>query len=313
MPKVSVIIPTYNCAHYLEQAIESAMNQTYRDLEIIVLDDGSTDNTSEVVRKYGTDIRYIRQANAGLPAARNRAIESSSGEFLAFLDSDDWWEPSKLAEQVPILEGDPELGLIYTDLRVVHDDGEIIPSFLASRPLATSGYVFDRLLQSGFILPSTVLMRRTCLDQVGMFDESMRSHEDIELWLRVCQKWKVALVSQPLTHRRQGAANMTSNDNLKTEYSVKLFEKALRLPNLTIEQRNTMTEKLAGAYFMRGWFHFSNGHMRECRKSLRQSLGGRKSNPKVWVWYAVSYLPPTVIDLVGNGKKTLRRALKRKS
>ena len=311
MPKVSVIIPTYNCAHYLEQAIESAMNQTYRDLEIIVLDDGSTDNTSEVVRKYGTNIRYIRQANAGLPAARNRAIESSSGEFLAFLDSDDWWELSKLAKQVPLLEDDPQVGLVYTDLRVVHDDGEIIPSFLASRPLATSGYVFDRLLQSGFILPSTVLMRRVCLDQVGMFDESMRSHEDIELWLRICQKWKVALINEPLTHRRQGDANMTSNDNLKTEYSVKLFEKALRLPNLTNEQRTLMTEKLAGAYFSRGWFHFSNGRMTECRKSFRQSLSGRKSNPKVWVCYGVSFLPHPLIDFIGNGKRTLRRALKR--
>jgi glycosyltransferase involved in cell wall biosynthesis len=311
MPKVSVIIPTYNCAHYLEQAIESAMNQTYRDVEIIVLDDGSTDNTSEVVRKYGNNIRYIRQANAGLPAARNRAIESSAGEFLAFLDSDDWWELSKLAKQVPLLEDDPQVGLVYTDLRVVHDDGEIIPSFLASRPLATSGYVFDRLLESGFILPSTVLLRRSCLDQVGMFDESMRSHEDIELWLRVCQSWKVALINEPLTHRRQGDANMTSNDNLKTEYSVKLFEKALRLPSLTTEQRTLMTKKLAGAYFARGWYHFSNGRMTECRKSFRQSFGGRKSNPKAWVWYGVSFLPHPLIDFIGNGKRTLRRALKR--
>ena len=174
-------------------------------------------------RNTATNIRYIRQANAGLPAARNRAIEAASGEYIAMLDSDDWWELFKLAEQVPLLDADPQLGLVYTDLRVVYDDGEIIPSFLASRPLATSGYVFDRLLQSGFILPSTVLLRRSCLDEVGMFDESMRSHEDIELWLRVCQKWKVALVNKPLTHRRQGSANMTSNDNLRTEYSVKLL------------------------------------------------------------------------------------------
>jgi glycosyltransferase involved in cell wall biosynthesis len=313
MPKVSVIIPTYNCGHYLEQAIESAMDQTYRDLEIIVLDDGSTDNTSEVVQKYGTKIRYIRQTNAGLPAARNRAIEASSGEFIALLDSDDWWEPSKLAEQVPLLEQDPEVALVYTDLRVIYDDGEILPSFLASRPLATSGYVFDLLLKSGFILPSTVLLRRTCLEEVGMFDESMRSHEDIELWLRICQRWKVALVDEPLTHRRQGATNMTSNDNLRTEYSVKLYEKALRLPNLTTEQKDTMNEKLAGAYFMRGWFYYSNGRMQECRRSLRQSLRGSKSNPKVWVCYAASLMPPTVVDFVGSGKKRLERALNRQS
>lgn len=286
------------------------MNQTYRDLEIVVLDDGSTDDTSQVVRQYGTNIRYIRQENGGLPAARNRAIEASSGEFLALLDSDDWWEPSKLAEQVPILEQDPQLGLIYSDLRVVYDDGAILPSFLASRPLATSGYVFDRLLQSGFILPSTVLLRRTCLEQVGMFDESMRSHEDIDLWLRICQKWKVALVPEPLTHRRQGAANMTSNDNLRTEYGVKLFEKALRLPDITTAQRNTIVEKLAEVYFHRGYFYFSKDQMKECRQNLRLSLNCKRLNPKAWTCYLGSFLPPPVVDFVGDSKKMLRRALK---
>ncbi len=254
MPKVSVVIPTYNCAHYLEQAIESVMNQTYRDLEIIVLDDGSTDDTSQVVRKYEGSINYIRQENRGLPAARNSAIKASSGEFIALLDADDWWEPAKLAEQVPILDKDPELCLVYSDLEVVYDDGSITPSFLASRPIAASGYVFDQLLQSSFILPSTVLLRRSCLEQVGMFDESMSSHEDIDLWLRLCQRWNVALVRKPLTHRRQGTANMSSNESLRTEYGIKLLVKALSLPEISKSQRATLVQQLGKAYFSRGYF-----------------------------------------------------------
>jgi glycosyltransferase involved in cell wall biosynthesis len=308
MPKVSVIIPTYNCAHYLEQAIESAIDQTYRDIEIIVLDDGSTDNTSEVVRRYGTAIRYIRQKNSGVTAARNHAIKASSGEFLAMLDADDWWETTKLAEQVPILDSDPQLALVYSDLRVEYDDGTTTPSFLSSRPLATSGYVFDRLLESCFILPSTVLLRRSCLEE-EMFDESMRSHEDLDLWLRICRKWKVALVPKQLTHRRQGASNLTSNDDLRTEYGIKLFEKALSLPDITPDQRNIMIQKLGDAYFERGYFFFTNDRMQECRRCLEQSMHCRKFHPKVWVCYITSFLPVTAIKI----KRRLRKSLKRQN
>ena len=306
MPKVSVIIPTYNCAHYLGQAIESVIGQTFRDFDIIVLDDGSMDNTSEVAGKYGSAIRYIRQANGGLPAARNRAIEASTGEFVALLDSDDWWEPTKLAEQVPLLEDDPDAGLSYTDLRVVYDDGTVLPSFLLSRPLATSGYVFDRLLLSGFILPSTVLMRRTCFEQSGMFDESMRSHEDIDLWLRICRKWKAVLVPKALTHRRQGLSNMTANHDLRTRYDIRLFEKALALPGLSTGQRATINQRLGEAYFSRGQFLFANARMDECRAALRQGLQYKRPNLKALGYYAGSFLPLTWIDHLRSSKRSLR-------
>ena len=306
MPKVSVIIPTYNCAHYLEQAIESAMNQTYRDLEIIVLDDGSTDDTTQVVRKYEASIRYIRQDNRGLPAARNHAIESSSGELIALLDADDWWEPTKLAEQVSILVEDPELCLVYSDLEVVFDDGSIIPSFLSSRPLAASGYVFDQLLQSGFIIPSTVLLRRIYLEQAGMFDESMRSHEDIDLWLRMCQRWRVAFVRKPLTHRRQGSANMTSNASLRTEYGIKVLLKTLSMPNITTTQRLTIVRQLGRVYFSRGYYYFTQGEMGKCREALRQSLHCSAWNPKAWTYYTASFFPRTLIGFIRRSKRILR-------
>ncbi|MGA8940373.1 MAG: glycosyltransferase [Acidobacteriaceae bacterium] len=303
MPKVSVIIPTYNCAHYLEQAIESVMNQTYRDLEIIVMDDGSTDNTAQVVRKYETKIRYLHQENCGLPAARNHAIMASSGDLIALLDADDWWEPAKLAEQVPLLREDPELCLTYSDLEVVFDDGSINPSFLSTRPLASSGYVFDQLLSSSFILPSTVLLRRSSLEQVGMFDESMRSHEDIDLWLRMCQRWKVALVRKPLTHRRQGSANMTSDGNLRTEYGIRLWVKSLSLPNLTVDQHLAMVKQLEKSYFARGYFHFTKGEMQACRDSMRQSMHYRAWNRNAWMYYAASFLPAPLIAWIRKGKK----------
>ena len=225
---------------------------------------------------------------------------------MALLDADDWWEPTKLAEQVPLLEADPEAGLAYTDLRVVYDDGTVIPSFLSSRPLAASGYVFDRLLLSGFILPSTVLMRRTCFEQAGRFDESMRSHEDVDLWLRICQKWKVVLVPDALTHRRQGAANMTSDSDLRTRYGVIFFEKALKLPDLTAGQRDSIVRRLAEAYFLRGSFLFANGKMKECRQALRLSLQSKGSSLRTWAYYAGSFLPAALIDYLRNGKRSAR-------
>jgi glycosyltransferase involved in cell wall biosynthesis len=304
MPKVSVIIPTYNCARYVAQAVESALGQTYSDLEVIVLDDGSTDNTPAVMRQYEGKVRYIRQENRGLPAARNRAIKASSGEYIALLDADDWWEPNKLSEQVPVLDGDPDLCLIYSDLEVIHDNGDVIKSFLSSRPLATEGYVFDQLFHSGFILPSTVLLRRTHFEEAGMFDESMRSHEDMDLWVRMCQRWKVGLIRKSLTHRRQGAANMTSNESLRSEYNVKFFEKALSLPELTDAQRHTIIKRLGNMHFVQGYHYFSNGRMPQCRNSLLQSVRCGVWSPRAIAYFAASFLPQSLIGFLRTPKRS---------
>jgi glycosyltransferase involved in cell wall biosynthesis len=290
----------------LGQAIESALAQTYRDLEVIVLDDGSSDSTRQVAAKYGSSIHYIWQENRGLAAARNCAIEASSGEYIALLDADDWWEPNKLEEQLPKLDGDPQVGLVYSDLRVVYDDGTIVPSFLFSRPLAAEGYVFDRLIKSGFILPSTVLLRRTCLDEVGMFNEAMRSHEDIELWFRICQKWKVAVIRKPLVHRRQGSQNMTSDPRLRAEYIVELFERALTLPRLTPQQHREMIRRLGESYLERGYFYFTKGRMHECRKSMIQSLRCNCWNRRVWRCYALSLLPERTVNFMKNCREYMR-------
>jgi hypothetical protein len=147
-------------------------------------------------------------------------------------------------------------------------------------------------------------MRRTCFEQAGMFDESMRSHEDVDLWLRICQKRKVVLVPKPLTHRRQGLANMTSDSDLRTRYGVIFFEKALKLPDLTEAQRDTIVQRLADAYFLRGSYLFAKGKMEECRKALRLSLQSKGSSLKAWAYYAGSFLPATLIDHLRNGKRS---------
>ena len=330
MPRVSVVIPTYNCAHYLAQAIESVLNQTFRDLEIFVVDDGSKDNTADIAAAYGAHITYLRQENRGLPAARNRAIRASTSELIALLDADDWWEPTKLEKQIALLDQtrdqtrhqtraqtrdqtraqiddqidaqknaqtDPStpVALVYTDLRVLYDDGAVIPSFLQSRPLAADGHVFANLIQSGFILPSTVLLRRACLEQTGLFDETMRSHEDIDLWLRICHRYSVASVREPLVNRRQGAGNMTANSSLRAEYGVKTYTNALTIPNLTTAERLALDVRLRAAHFESAYHFFSVGDGPSCRRHLALSrTGGRWSMPARRL-YLLSLLPPGVL------------------
>src|SRR4030042_1812239 len=169
-PKVSVIIPTYNRAHFILEAIQSVLAQTYADYEIIVVDDGSTDNTKDVLRTYGDKLKYFYQNNRGPAAARNLAISKSEGEYIAFLDSDDVWMPNRLEVQVPVLDDNPDLAFICSDARVVDSRGREINIW---RKAKNNNKTFESLREENFISTLTVLMRRACFNAVGGFDETL--------------------------------------------------------------------------------------------------------------------------------------------
>jgi len=291
MPKVSVVIPSYNCARYLPAAVDSVRAQSYPDTEIIVVDDGSTDETPAIAERYGRQIVYIRTANRGAAAARNRGIRASNGEYLAFLDADDWWEPTKLAEQVPELEKDETVGLVYTDMRVHYDDGTTLDSLLSTKPLAGCGYIFDQLMQSQFVFPSTTLLRMSCVRKVGPFDESMRSLEDCDFLLRLCYRWKVALVRKPLVHRRERAGNLSSNEGLHTRYIITFHEKALQLPSLNASRFRHFQHRLARAHLRRACYCFRQQQIAECRRNLQSSLKYDWKNLGALRFLLASYLP----------------------
>lgn len=300
MAKVAVVIPTYNCARYLPSTIESVLAQTYRDLEIIVVDDGSTDDTESELHRYAPNLRYLKCAHKGAAAARNHGINASDCDYIALLDADDWWEPEKIEAQVAELERDGKVGLVYSDMCVHYDDGMTIPSFLQSRPHATGGYVFDKLIQSQFIFPSTVLIRRSCLQQVGLFDESMLSLEDCEFFLRLCYTSKVALVRKSLVHRRQRFGNMTSNEDFGTHYSIRFHEKALDLPDLSPVRVRELRQKLSVAYFKRGAYCLNDQRRTECRQNLLLSLKHNCCNRRALQCLAGSYLPSKLLGLIRN-------------
>ncbi len=199
-PRVSVIIPTYNYGIYISEAIQSVLNQSFTDFELIVVDDGSTDHTAEVVRAF-TDprIKYIFQKNAGLPAARNAGIKGSFGELLAFLDADDRYHPEKLQSHVSFLDKHPEVGITYNSRILIDSSGK--PLLLEKAPCAVT---LSDLVCSYPLGPSDMVIRRELAFKIGLFDESfILNSEDLNFNLRlILEGYKFAGLAQPLNYRR---------------------------------------------------------------------------------------------------------------
>lgn len=195
MSKVSVIIPTFNSAHLVGQAIKSVLEQTYSDFELIVVDDGSKDKTGEVLASFGDRIRVITQENKGVAVARNVGIENATGEYIAFLDADDVWLPSKLDLQVKLLQQNPEVSIIYGDAYMADENGQIFNSIIARH----RGRILATLLQKNVVgNPSLVILRKACFSEVGLFDPQFKTLEDWDMWLRLATRFQFGFVPQPL-------------------------------------------------------------------------------------------------------------------
>jgi len=193
---VSVIIPTYNSDKYLSDSIESALAQTYPHVEIIVIDDGSTDNTKKVVEPYLGIITYLYKENAGPASARNLGIAKSHGEYIAFLDADDYWLPEKLKIQIDFFQSNPQYGMIHANNLILETEREPYPAFIGESP--PTGWVFKNLFLSNHINNLTVILKRECLDKVKGFDESKEliGIEDYELWLRISLFYEIGFLDK---------------------------------------------------------------------------------------------------------------------
>jgi glycosyltransferase involved in cell wall biosynthesis len=302
---VSVIIPTYNSAAFLREAIQSVLSQTYVDFEVVVVDDGSTDNTESEVHSFGDRVCYVKQQNQGAGAARNHGINRSRGKYVAFLDADDLWLPGKLCEQIPLLDRDPELGLVYSDWSVVSEQGETEPSYLRGQP-AAGGYVFDELVQCGFILTSGTIVRRSCLDDVGFFDETLSIAQDYDLWLRICYRWKIALVNKPLVIKRNRDGNLSSNLIKTAVERIVLFEKALKdYSDMTPRSRRLVRRQVALNYWDVGYHHFERMFFKEARKNFMYSLRYDWRSGRAYAHLAVSCLPASVVGIVRAAKRAI--------
>jgi glycosyltransferase involved in cell wall biosynthesis len=198
MPKVSVITAAYNHVGFVRQSVESVLNQTYKDFEHIVVDDGSTDGTAEVLQSFGSQIKYIRQRNCGTHAAINRGIRESAGGYIAIVDSDDAWLPQKLERQMSAIDRNPTAGMVYSRAYFIDQAGEVRNNEPAGRDVGDLDCAYEHILRDNCIPVVTAVIRRECLDDVGFFDERLKALSDWEFWLRLALKWKIVFVPEVL-------------------------------------------------------------------------------------------------------------------
>lgn len=290
-PRVSVVIPTYNNARFVAEAVESVLQQTYRDYEIVVIDDGSTDTTRDVLAPFQDRIHYLHQENAGAGAARNRGIEESRGELIAFLDSDDLWYKTKLEKSVAAFDRDREAGLVYN--RYLQRD---LDSGRERR-----GHVFGRSgrVAAEYILffrgvhTSSVVIRRECFEKCGRFDPSLQLSQDVDLWLRIMEDYPIREIPEVLhEYRSHGAGLVARMRDVWQEESLRLLDKAFeRRPDLYQPLRSRIYSKAFCKYGLRAYNRLD---FRQARQYFSRSL--RLKVSKTALFYLLkTYLPAGIV------------------
>lgn len=241
-PLVSVIIPTHNRLAFLKDAVTSVGAQSFRSVELIIVDDGSTDGTADWLKSgVSDDLRVIHQSNQGVSSARNTGIKASTGELIAFLDSDDTWLPEKLALQVRFFQTHPAAQICQTGEIWIRNGVRVNPG---KRHRKESGMIFERSLALCLVSPSAVMMRRSLLDEVGLFDESLPACEDYDLWLRILWKYPVELLDPPLVVKRGGHADQLSRMPELDKFRIRSISKILDCGCLSACQREAAISML---------------------------------------------------------------------
>lgn len=309
LPEVSVIVPTYNRADLIRDSIDSVLNQTFQDFEIVVIDDGSTDNTKNIVEEYSDSrIKYFYQKNAGLNAARNSGIRESCGKYIAYIDSDDIWEPTKLEKQVRVLEKFPDVGLVYCGSSLIDENG----SPAGKRPLISHrGYVFEKIIKYNFLYNgSIVLFRRDCLEKVGLFDEQTVRMTDWEFYLRFAIYYKFYGIPEYLIKYRVHNKTMTNDFKLFEKSSFQIIDKTFAIKDISKKQLNLHKTAYAMRYRYLGRRYFDNNLFKESREYFKKALKYDFSilfTTDTAILYIMSYLSCSFIENLRNTKKRLSK------
>lgn len=234
IPHVSVIIPTYNRAGFLKEALDSVRAQSYADFETIVVDDGSTDDTPSVLSEAGQHLVVVRQANQGVSAARNTGVAHARGTWLAFLDSDDLWHPAKLACQMEVLGQHPDWRICQTDETWIRNGVRVNPRLRHQKP---SGMIFEASLALCLVSPSAVIIHRDLFAEMGGFDVDFPACEDYDLWLRISRQTPIYLIPEQLVVKRGGHADQLSRMPALDRYRIRAIKQLIESGTLTATQQ----------------------------------------------------------------------------
>ena len=272
---ISVIIPTFN-SRYIVEAIQSVISQTYSNWEIVVVDDGSTEDTEAIIKQCWKKIKYIRQDNKGPASARNLGVTAANGEFIAFLDADDIWLEGKLDEQLKYMQENPNIGLSYTDYSVFDESGTKCPS--AFQLLEADKHrvrTFRDLILHPVVWTSTVMVKRDVFERVGGFDESMSRGEDYDLWLRIAAHGAIDGIPKVLAKYRRHADSLSNSPiGCSVPPEVQVLRRAVkRFPHLAKQLPKTvLAKRLSAIYFSDGYSSFQKGRYNDAIYHLLRAL-----------------------------------------
>jgi glycosyltransferase involved in cell wall biosynthesis len=269
-PLVSVVIPTFNYGHFVVDAVESALAQTYRPVEVIVVDDGSTDDTGARLEPYRDRITFVFQPNQGLSAARNAGIRAARGPVIALLDADDQFHPRKLELQMAYLRAHPEVGGVATD--GFGDPALKWPA--VAEPVPAVPETLERVVAPARFGPSSVLVRRECFDAVGLFDTALRSVEDKEMWIRLAARYPVARLAAPLCWYRAQPGSMSRNPARMEEFDHVVLDRAFRMPELRAAH-SLRRKAYSHAALSAAWLYLTAGRPWAALRRVARAL---------WLW-----------------------------
>jgi glycosyltransferase involved in cell wall biosynthesis len=299
-PLVSVIVPMFNCERFVAEALDSVLGQDYPNVEVIAIDDGSTDGTTAIVERYAPRVRLLRQQNLGPAAARNRGVRESSGKYLAFLDGDDVWLPRKLAAQVEHAESHPEHPIVFAQFKhwVPNADGsypraaEVVARYQWSRPRPLSGWLYADLLKDTPVHIITALVRRDAFEALGGFDESLRAGSDYDFWLKATYRFQAHQVLIPGALYRQNGAGITSTAK-PVNYGYLILTRALERfgpvgPDGRGLSETELQARLATMCFSFGRVHYRKGDLRLARDAFLRSFKHSSSNLRALAYWALS-------------------------
>ncbi len=303
--KITAVIPSYNNADFIADAINSILRQTQPVDEIIVIDDGSTDNTEQIVQALSADIIYFKQENRGPSAARNQGIKLAKGDWIAFLDADDQWVQNKIETQLGNLERYPELRLLTADMTEIDKHGQVLTKSALAKHNLFDGFqrlnggpipnALTALLEKNFIPPSTVLVFREILFETGLFNENIRFGEDLELWAKIAAKYPINCLPESLALRRLHGNNATQNILRMLEDLVKVLRSLKsNVRNELASQGCNIDMLIANSLTNLGYWYFSQARYKEARTAFLSSLNERITTRAILYLFS-SCLPHTFI------------------
>lgn len=303
MPKVSVVIPTYNCDRLLGETINSVLHQTYLDFEVIVVDDGSTDRTAELVNNYGKNVRYLYQENKGQGAARNAGMRMSNGVYIAFLDSDDIWLPTKLERQMSVIDSGSNVNFVYCDVEVFeHLSGARL--FFARQLFKPyqGNNIGSKLLLNNFIFSSTPIVKQKVFEKVGYFDESrlLQGIEDWDMWLRIAANYSLTFLGEPLAKYRVHDRNMVGNGNYDPlKFLKQWIEVIKRATEFAPQVYSSVSPKaISNAYLRTAAKLLSKSQNDEARQMLYPAISHSPLSWKAYLLWLLTFMPLEAVALL---------------